>query len=77
MDKIKKYVEKFFSKTGRNIRFGLKYDECLALVNEIRRPDGNAFSTASMLFDYGYAKGYKACQSEMKKGKAVQHERSR
>lgn len=69
MDKIKKYVERFFSKTRKNQNYTMRSDELFVFVNEImssREPNG-AFVTAGTLFNFGYAKGYRAAQAEMKK----------
>lgn len=72
MEKITKYVERFFATRKKNIRFGIKTDECADFVREVRKANfSDAFSMASKLFSYGYAKGYRAALAEMKKGGAT------
>lgn len=69
MEKIKKYVERFFKDTKRNIRYMISTGECEDIVSAIKNSDGwDAISAACKTFDYGYAKGYRAALAEMKKG---------
>lgn len=69
MEKIKKYVERFFKGTKRNIRYMISTGECEEIVSTIQNSDGwDAISAACKAFDYGYAKGYRAAMAEMKKG---------
>lgn len=69
MDKIKKYVERFFKDTKRNIRYMISTGECEEIVQAIKScDDWDAISAACKTFDYGYAKGYRAALAEMKKG---------
>lgn len=70
MEKIERYIEKFFATTKKNIRFGMKLDECQACMQAIQE-GCDALRVTALLFSYGYAKGYKACQAEMKKGGAA------
>ncbi len=68
MDKIRKYVQKFFKTTKRNIRYMISAGECEEIVSTIQNSDGwDAISAACKTFDYGYAKGYRAALAEMKK----------
>lgn len=67
MEKIERYVEKFFATTKINIRFGMKFDECQACRQAIQEKS-DAFHVTALIFNYGYVKGYRACQAEMKKG---------
>lgn len=72
MDKIRKYVERFFKTTKRNIRYAITYEECEDVVNAVRNGDEwGAISATCKTFDYGYAKGYRAAMAEMKKGGAA------
>ncbi len=69
MEKIKKYINRFFGKTRKNQNYTMRSDELLAFMEEImgsREPNG-AFVAAGTLFDFGYAKGYRAALAEMKK----------
>ncbi len=73
MDKIKNYIDRFFSKTRKNQNYTMRSDELFVFMNEImgsREPNG-AFVAAGTLFDFGYAKGYRAAMAEMKKGGAL------
>lgn len=70
MDKIKKYVDRFFSKTTKNRHYIMKSDEMFAFMDEITNAgDANdAFRTVCTLFNFGYVKGYRAAQAEIRKG---------
>lgn len=70
MEKIRDYINRFFSKTRKNQNYTMRSDEMFAFMNEImdsREPNG-AFVAAGTLFDFGYAKGYRAAMAETKKG---------
>lgn len=69
MESIKKYVERFFKSTKKNSEYGMSFSELKCGMNEvICAIDANgAFSIISTFFDFGYAKGYRAALSEMKK----------
>lgn len=70
MEKIGDYINRFFSKTSKNQNYTMRSDELFAFMEEImssREPNG-AFVAAGTLFDFGYAKGYRAAMAEMKKG---------
>lgn len=72
MEKIRKYVEKFFKGTKRNIRYMISTGECEEIVETIKNCEGwDAISAACKTFDYGYAKGYRAAMAELKKGGAA------
>ena len=68
MEKIKKYVKKFFSRHEKNIRYDMNLHEIFLLEEFASENKNAAFDIA---FDYGYAKGYSAALAEMKKGGAV------
>lgn len=68
MQKIKKYVENFFKTNAVNARYQLYVDEIEACKDSMK---ADPFRTICTLFNYGYAKGYRAAQAEMKKGGAV------
>ncbi len=73
MQKIRAYIDRFFSKTRKNQNYTMRSDELFAFMNEImdsREPNG-AFVAAGTLFDFGYVKGYRAALSEIKKGGAA------
>lgn len=73
MDKIKKYVERFFSSTKKNSEYGMSFSEMEHGMEEIfRATDANgAFEIITTFFNFGYAKGYRAALSEIKKGGAA------
>ncbi|MCI8510846.1 MAG: hypothetical protein HFE83_02470 [Lachnospiraceae bacterium] len=72
MEKIRNYVDRFFSKNKRNLRYSMTCKECADAIEELYNADVNQFFyTISTLFNYGYAKGYKACQAEQKKLQGV------
>lgn len=73
MEKIKKYVERFFSSTKKNSKYGMSFSEMEYGMEEIfRAADANgALKIITTFFDFGYAKGYRAALSEIKKGGAA------
>lgn len=73
MEKIKKYVERFFKGKRCNSRYEMKYFEMMDIMNSIisSRDANQSLPIICTLFNYGYAKGYRAALSEMKKGGAV------
>ncbi len=66
MESIRKYASNFFKKHEENIRFTMNASELLSAARFAKA--GNAVQAISDIFSYGYAKGYRACQAEMKKG---------
>jgi len=68
MKKIKKYVENFFKTNKGNEKYQIYAPEMAAVYDAMKI---NPFDAISTLFDYGYAKGYRAALAEMKKGGAV------
>lgn len=73
MDKIKSYIDRFFSKTKKNKEYAMKSDEFFVFMDEIvnaKDADG-AFNTICTLFNFGYVKGYRAARAQMKKGGAA------
>lgn len=72
MEKIKKYVEKFFKTSKRNIRYSITLGECKAVMAAIKSSDEfDGLFIIGDAFEFGYAKGYRAALAEMKKGSAV------
>ena len=63
MKKIKKYVENFFKTNSGNARYQMYADEMTACKDAMII---NPFDTINTLFNYRYAKGYRAAQAEMK-----------
>lgn len=56
----------------KNRYYGLSSDELVMFAREIQSAEGNNWFYAVLtLFKYGYVKGYRACESEMKKGGAA------
>ena len=71
MEKARKYVERFFKATRHNIRYTMNLKEAMAFRKEAETGDcDHRIHVLCLLFDYGYAKGYRAALSEMKKGGA-------
>lgn len=72
MDKMKKYVERFLSTTKKNPEYGMSFSQLESGINEvICAIDANgAFSIINTIFNFGYAKGYRAAMAEMKRGGA-------
>ncbi len=66
MDKIKKYISNFSKEHEENRRFTMSISEILEAVNAVK--GGKPAEVISYIFSYGYAKGYRACQAERKKG---------
>ena len=66
MEKIKKYVERFFKNNAKNRNYALSTGEVIAFANELQDTN-KLFYTILALFNYGYAKGYRAALAEMKK----------
>ena len=65
MQKIKKYVENFFKTNKENAKYQLHASEMEACKDAMKV---DPFRTICTLFNYGYAKGYRAAVSEMKNG---------
>lgn len=72
MDKIKKYVERFFSTTKKKSGYGMSFNEMEHGMEEVlRATDANgAFEVITTFFNFGYVKGYRAAMTEIKKGGA-------
>lgn len=71
MEKIKNYVERFFRTKEMKRAYQLSALEVGLVLSEMSGADGNRLlAMICTLFNYGYAKGYRACQAEMKKGGA-------
>lgn len=66
MDKIKRYIENFQKQHEENNRFHMKLNEFLEAVHLAER--GEAKKVIADIFSYGYAKGYRAAQAEIRKG---------
>lgn len=71
MDKIKRYVERFFQSKDKNRNYSLSTEDAITFIEEIQGADGNGlFRAICICFNDGYAKGYRACKAEKKKGGA-------
>ncbi len=72
MEKIKKYIERFFKSTKMNIRYSISLEECKAIAESIRSKDEfDGLFAVGDAFEFGYVKGYRAAKAEMKKGGAA------
>lgn len=65
MKKIRRYVENFFKTNKGNEKYQMYASEMTAIKDEMKVDPFGAIST---LFNYGYAKGYRAAVAEMKEG---------
>ena len=70
MDKIKKYIKRFFINKEVNDRYDINTRELRQLADDAIR-GGSVVNTIATTFEYGYAKGYRAAISELKKGGAA------
>jgi len=66
MEKIKKYVDRFIATVKVDDKYDMSASELLVLAK--RAISGDALNAVSITFSYGYAKGYRACKAEQKKG---------
>lgn len=64
MQKIRDYVENFKKHNKMNEHYTMRGSELFATIDEVKT---DAFRTVVSLFEFGYAKGYRAAMSEMKK----------
>lgn len=69
MESIKKYVDKFFKNHEKNTRYGISIKEFMSAAHLARC--GQAERVICDIFNFGYAKGYRAAMAEMKKGGAA------
>lgn len=68
MERIKKYVDRFLKNSKIKREYDMKTGTLIEIVNNFQcDPCGITL----LLFRYGYAKGYRACQSEQKRMKEV------
>ena len=69
MQKIKDYLSRFFKANKMSRAYQLSSSEITDIFKELHGADGNKyFDVICTLFNYGYAKGYRACKAEQKKG---------
>lgn len=67
MKRIRDYTERFFKAKPKNRLYGMSTDDMILFLGAIQEHDGNnLFKDILVLFDYGYVKGYRACQAEQK-----------
>lgn len=64
MDRTKNYIQRFYRSVRINRRYSMRASELFDFAEEVSRH--NVCDTICTIFEYGYAKGYRACQSEMK-----------
>ena len=64
MEKIKEYVENFKKHNKMNEHYTMRGAELFATIDEAKT---DAFRAVVSLFEFGYAKGYRAALAEMKK----------
>lgn len=64
MEKIRKYVERFNRTTNTNLSHKICTGEIDAFKHAI---DASPFENLVLLFDYGFAKGYRAAIADQKK----------
>ena len=67
MEKIKSYVDRFLKTNKMKRSYELSSLEIISFMKETNGADTNKlFSMICTLFDYGYAKGYRAALAEMR-----------
>lgn len=72
MQRIRDYVDRFFKEIPENKRYLFKLDDAGAFADEIKSTDSKGlFYAISLLFRYGYVKGYRACKAEQKKARGM------
>ena len=73
MDKIKKYIKRFFAAHRQDTRYELSMGDIKhGIMVVCNATNANAaYNAVVTFFDYGYAKGYRAAMAEMKKAGAV------
>lgn len=64
MESIKKHVENFKKHNQINKYYTMRGAELFATIDEVRT---DAFRAVVSLFEFGYAKGYRAALAEMEK----------
>lgn len=69
MEKIKKYIKRFYERKEIPVGYNLTMRMWRELSNNAR---SNPVDATGTTFLYGYAKGYRAAMAEMKKSGAVQ-----
>ncbi len=70
MQKIKDYLNRFFKTKEMSRAYQLSSSEITDVFKELHGADGNKyFDVICTLFNYGYAKGYRACKAEQKKAR--------
>ena len=69
MQRIRNFVDRFIKEKGENKNYSIKTGDIIAFMNEIRESKIELFYTISLLFRFGYAKGYRACKAEQKKAR--------
>lgn len=67
MDKIKKYIGRFFTNKKMNSNYDMRTTEWAALVNSGQ----SRYDVIGTTFHFGYVKGYRAAIAKMKKGGKV------
>lgn len=64
MQKIEDYIKNFKKHNKVNEHYDMRGAELFAIIAEIKT---DTFKTVVSLFEFGYAKGYRAAMAEMKK----------
>lgn len=65
MDEIRKYINNFRKDHVENSRFSMRISEFISATKEAKGE--KVAEVISVIFSYGYAKGYRACQAKLKK----------
>lgn len=65
MESVKNYTKNFFKDHKKNMRFAMSTKELICAVAESRAKD--TIGVIYDVFNFGYAKGYRAALSEMQK----------
>ena len=68
MQRIKQYTENFFKGKSKNKRYTMSMDDMLSFLVVMHGADVNEILYSGItICNYGYAKGYRACQAEGRK----------
>ncbi len=68
MEKIKSYIDRFFKTNKKNMRYGMYANEIVEIRDALEnKPFDVVIDVVMLIFDYGYAKGYRAAMAKMKK----------
>ncbi len=72
MEKYKNYARRFFESRKKSRHYVLTFDDLVVFMEACAQADmSEMFHIVTTLFNFGYAKGYRAAMAEIKKGGAA------